>query len=69
MIWENASPDPLIYQQLLEENGLNPTETLFLDDNFDNVQSARGLGMAVIHVPANTDEILTSPHRLPHFNT
>jgi putative hydrolase of the HAD superfamily len=62
-------PDPTIYQQVLEENGLNPAETLFLDDNLDNVHAAQGLGIATIHVPANTDEILTLPQRLPHFTT
>jgi len=43
-------PDPDIYQQVLDEQGLNAEETLFLDDNADNIASASTLGIATIHV-------------------
>ena len=43
-------PDPAIYQQVLEEQGLVAEETLFLDDNADNVKAAATLGIATIHV-------------------
>ena len=43
-------PDPAIYQQVLEEQGLIAEETLFLDDNADNVKAAATLGIATIHV-------------------
>ncbi|GGM84744.1 haloacid dehalogenase [Dyadobacter beijingensis] len=43
-------PDPRIYQQVLEQAGLKAEETLFLDDNADNIRSAAGLGIETIHV-------------------
>ena len=43
-------PDPAIYQQVLEEQGLVAEETLFLDDNADNIKAASTLGIATIHV-------------------
>ena len=43
-------PDPAIYQQVLEEQGLVAEETLFLDDNADNIKAAATLGIATIHV-------------------
>lgn len=43
-------PDPAIYHQVLEEQGLVAEETLFLDDNTDNVKAAATLGIATIHV-------------------
>jgi putative hydrolase of the HAD superfamily len=43
-------PDPKIYQQVLEQAGLKAEETLFLDDNRDNIESASKLGIDTIHV-------------------
>jgi putative hydrolase of the HAD superfamily len=43
-------PDPKIYQQVLEQAGLEAEETLFLDDNRDNIESASKLGIDTIHV-------------------
>ena len=43
-------PDPEIYQQVLDEQGLIAEETLFLDDNADNIKGAATLGIETIHV-------------------
>ena len=48
-----AKPDVEIYKHVLLENNINASETLFLDDNTDNIEGAR---LAGIHaVPVTTD--------------
>ena len=49
-------PNPDIYQQVLDENGLVPMETLFLDDNAMNVEGARGVGIEAVFV--NTPDFI-----------
>lgn len=43
-------PEPEIFEHVLEENFLIPEETLFLDDNLQNVEAARGVGIKCVHV-------------------
>ncbi|MBO9616226.1 MAG: HAD family phosphatase [Dyadobacter sp.] len=43
-------PDTRIYQEVLDKAGLKAEETLFLDDNADNIRSAAQLGIETIHV-------------------
>ncbi|SEI59837.1 putative hydrolase of the HAD superfamily [Dyadobacter koreensis] len=43
-------PDPAIYLQVLKESGLVAEETLFLDDNADNIAAAAKLGIDTILV-------------------
>ncbi|MCF2444836.1 HAD family phosphatase [Dyadobacter sp. CY345] len=43
-------PDPAIYLRVLEESGLVAEETLFLDDNADNIAAASKLGIDTILV-------------------
>jgi len=43
-------PDPAIYLKVLEESGLIAEETLFLDDNPDNITAASKLGIDTILV-------------------
>jgi epoxide hydrolase-like predicted phosphatase len=43
-------PDPAIYLLTLERVGTRPAATVFLDDNADNVRTARALGMETVHV-------------------
>lgn len=43
-------PDLAIYEQVLQEAGLEASETLFLDDNIDNIAAARALGIQTFHV-------------------
>ena len=40
-----AKPEPAIYQHVLKELGVEPGETLFLDDKMVNVEAARALGV------------------------
>jgi epoxide hydrolase-like predicted phosphatase len=43
-------PDPQIYLNVLEQAGIEAEETLFLDDNLDNINAALKLGIDAIHV-------------------
>lgn len=51
-------PDPQIYRQVLGENNLQAEETLFLDDNLDNVKSAQTLGIHIIHIQPGKNSML-----------
>ena len=42
-------PDAAIYTAVLQDAGLEPSETLFIDDNVSNVQSAASIGIHVYH--------------------
>lgn len=42
-------PDPRIYQLLISRYGLNPGESLFIDDNPKNVEGARAVGLHAVH--------------------
>ncbi len=46
-------PDPQIYQRVLDEHGLAPKRTLFLDDNPDNIAAAARLGIVAQLHPRN----------------
>ena len=43
-------PDSEIYLTVLQEQQLKPAETLFIDDNLDNVQGAANLGIQTLHL-------------------
>ncbi|MBT1687261.1 HAD family hydrolase [Dawidia soli] len=43
-------PDAEIFEQVLHENNFQPHETLFLDDNAENIAGARKLGIQTVHV-------------------
>lgn len=43
-------PQKEIFQLVLNENNLIPAETLFVDDNIDNVEAARELGFGTLHL-------------------
>lgn len=42
-------PDSRIYQALLTDYHLKPSETIFIDDHTENVQAAYNLGITAIH--------------------
>ena len=50
-----VKPNPLIYQQVLEENALNPSDALFFDDNVANINSANLLGIQSFLVDPSQD--------------
>lgn len=45
-------PETEIYRMLLDENGLEATETLFLDDKPENLRGAEKLKIQTFHVPS-----------------
>jgi putative hydrolase of the HAD superfamily len=49
-LMNKRKPDADIFLQVMEENNLKASETLFLDDNVQNVEGARAVGMQAIHV-------------------
>ena len=53
-------PTPAFYHLLLERYGLQPQETLFIDDNLRNIKAAEALGINCIHFqnPAQLEEDL-----------
>ena len=50
-----AKPDPKIYQVLTDRYGIRPEESLFIDDNFDNIITAQKLGFQTIHLTADVN--------------
>jgi putative hydrolase of the HAD superfamily len=56
-------PEPIIFQQVLDENAFNPSETLFFDDNPENIQAAARLGIQTVLVK-HPDEVLKFFNRL-----
>ncbi len=47
-------PNPRIYIHALTEAGLEPEETLFIDDMEENTKAAKALGMKVLHIKPGT---------------
>lgn len=45
-----AKPDVEIYEHVLKSNNLQPDQTLFLDDNTDNLAGANKAGIKTFHV-------------------
>ncbi len=44
-------PQPEFYQLMLDRFKINPSDTLFIDDNFRNIQAAQEMGILAIHLP------------------
>ena len=43
-------PDPASFMAIINEQQLDPAETLFIDDTVKNVDAARELGLQVVHL-------------------
>lgn len=54
-------PDPEGYLAILEENNLNPSETVFVDDLYLNITGAQKVGLHTIHINENQN-LLDVPH-------
>lgn len=50
-------PSPEIFKLVLEENGLTPDETLFIDDSPKNCAAAEAVGIHAFHSPTGEDWI------------
>lgn len=48
-----CKPSPTIYEVAIKQFGINPRETVFIDDLLPNVLTARGLGFEAIHYDYN----------------
>jgi FMN phosphatase YigB (HAD superfamily) len=52
-------PEPEIFEQVLNENNLNPAETLFIDDSPQHLETAKKLGIQTF--------LMTAPDTIQHF--
>ncbi len=43
-------PDKEIFELVIQENNLNPQETLFIDDSIQHVQGAQNVGLNAVHL-------------------
>ncbi len=50
-------PDSSIYTFVLQENQLNPEETLFIDDTKENILAAQKMGFHTWHLHPKIDEV------------
>ena len=48
-------PDKKIFELMLERYHLEAKNSLFIDDNMNNIQAAKEIGFATIHVQEKTD--------------
>ncbi len=48
-------PDPAIWHILLERYNIQAGESVFIDDNPKNIEMARSLGFATIHITPDTN--------------
>ncbi len=51
-------PDEEIYNFVIKENNLNPKSTLFVDDNFDNIEGAKKTGFQVWHLLKGKEDVI-----------
>jgi putative hydrolase of the HAD superfamily len=57
-------PDPRIYELTCARAGARPHESVFLDDNADNVKAARVLGIESVHVGRDPLETIRELHAI-----
>lgn len=50
-----AKPDKEIFQKVLEDTGINPEETFFIDDSAENCRTAEALGISTYQPKAGED--------------
>ena len=58
-------PDPSIYDHVLQDSLLNPFETVFIDDNHENVRAAEKCGIIGIHLKDfdKLEDVLPTVHQ------
>lgn len=57
-------PNADIYEFVLQENKLNPPETLFIDDTFENTEAANRLGIKTWNLKVGQEDITQLKSRL-----
>ena len=50
-----TKPDLKIYRMMIEDAGINPAESLFMDDSEKNIQAASACGMPVLLIKNGSD--------------
>jgi glucose-1-phosphatase len=50
----DRKPSPTIFQRVLDENGLDPAQTLFIDDTARHIEGAKTVGLHTLHLVAPT---------------
>ena len=50
-----TKPDRLIYEKMIQDSGINPSETLFIEDGIHNINTARELGFQIYHATNGED--------------
>jgi glucose-1-phosphatase len=50
-------PDLEAFMHIINENNLDPAETLFIDDSVENTEGAKKAGMHVLHVERNNPQL------------
>lgn len=64
-----SKPDPAIFQRVIAESGVNPSESLYIDDFDDNIAAGKAAGLIAYKIDGNTLEqhIPTLFGHLPTF--
>ena len=57
-------PNADIFEFVLKENDLNPTETLFIDDTLENTEAAKKLGIKTWHLIVGQEDIIQLKSKL-----
>lgn len=60
-------PNPSIYQWVLNQNQLNPQETLFIDDTLENCQGAKVMGINTWHLQIGQESVLDLHKKIKWF--
>lgn len=50
-----TKPDVEIFRRMIEDSGIVPEETLFVDDGISNIEAARSLGFDTLHAKEGID--------------
>ena len=50
-----TKPWHLIYEKMIQDSGINPSETLFIDDGIRNISTAKEIGFQIYHATNGED--------------
>ena len=50
-----TKPDRLIYEKMIQDSGIIPSESLFIEDGLRNINTAQALGFHTLHVENGED--------------
>lgn len=51
-------PDEGSFKQVIQQNNLKPSKTLFIDDNLDNIEMAKNLGFVTWHLQVGKEDVV-----------